>query len=56
MNKQEAMKQLIEIVDMTIMSCKRDMTTKDGYSTLLCILEKIPEASKKNFVLLCIQK
>jgi len=56
MNKEEAMKQLIEIVDMTIMSCKRDMSTKDGYATMLYILEKIPETSKKNFVMLCIQR
>jgi hypothetical protein len=56
MDKQEAMKQLLEIVDMTIQSCKRDMMTKDGYSKMLCILEKVPEASKKNFVLLCIQR
>ncbi len=56
MDKTEAIKQLVEIADMTVMSCKRDMSTKDGYATMLSILTKIPESAKKNFVLLCIQR
>lgn len=56
MEKSEAMKQLIEIVDITVQACMGDMSTKDGYATMLCVLDKVPEASKKNFVLLCIKR
>jgi hypothetical protein len=56
MDKQESMKQLSSIIDVIIKSCKKDLSTKDGYGTMLCIIEKIPEESRKNFVLLCIER
>jgi len=36
----KALKALDEMVDLTLEACKKDITTKDGYGTMMVVVDK----------------
>jgi len=58
MNSQELVKALDEMVDLTLQACKLDTSTKDGYGTMMVVLDKFKKSPvvQKNYLLLCIAK
>ena len=58
MNSQELVKALDEMVDLTLQACKLDTSTKDGYGTMMVVLDKFKSSPvvQKNYVLLCIAR
>jgi len=58
MNNQEIAKALNEMVCLTLEACKLDTSTKDGYGTMMVVLDKFKNnpVVQKNYLLLCIAK
>lgn len=54
MNKQEAIKAIIDVADETIKICKKDMLSKDGYATMMYLMSKFPEKSQESFLQVCV--
>jgi len=54
----KALKALDEMVDLTIEACKKDIMTKDGYGTMMVIVDKFKNnpVVQKNIILMCIAK
>ena len=58
MDNQEIAKILNQMVDVTLQACKLDTSTKDGYGTMMVVLDKFKKSPvvQKNYLLLCIAK
>ena len=58
MDNEELIKALNEMVDLTLQACKEDNLTKDGYGTMMVVLDKFKKnlVTQKNYLLLCIAK
>jgi len=58
MDNQELVKALDEMVDLTLQACRKDYSTKDGYGTMMVVLDKFKKnpVIQKNYVLLCIAR
>jgi len=58
MDNEELIKALSEMVDVTLQACKMDTSTKDGYGTMMVVVDKFKNnpVVQKNYLLLCIAK
>ena len=58
MENSEIANALTEMVDLTLEACKKDFMTKDGYGTMMVIVDKFKSnpVVQKNYILLCISK
>lgn len=64
MSDEEIAKILNNMIDLTLQACKKDFMTKDGYGTLMDVVQKFNKPNdigklkltQRNYILLCIQK